>query len=275
VLRVVGIKIDNIMTREQLLLTAIKAAIEAGKEIFTVYNTDFEVEQKADFSPLTEADKKAHNKIMELLAPTNLPVLSEEGKTIPYVERKNWRQFWMVDPLDGTKEFVKKNGEFTVNIALIENGKATLGVIYVPVTKELYFSNEKAYKCTVNHKEIETLEKLIASSLSLPLAHERNNYVVVASRSHMSVETEEFISQQKKTHQEVDLLSKGSSLKLCMVAEGSADSYPRFAPTMEWDTAAGQAIAEASECKVIDFTTQRELAYNKENLLNNWFLVER
>lgn len=263
------------MNRNELLLNAINAAIEAGNEILTVYNIDFKVEEKSDFSPLTEADKKAHHKIMELLAPTKLPILSEEGRSISYLERKNWTQFWMVDPLDGTKEFVKRNGEFTVNIALIENGKTTMGVIYVPVTKELYFSDKKAYKCTINHQEIETLEQLIASSLSLPLAQDRNNYIVVASRSHMSVETEYFIAQQKSLHQEVGLLSKGSSLKLCMVAEGCADSYPRYAPTMEWDTAAGQAIVEASGGKVIDFTTQQQLAYNKENLLNNWFLVER
>lgn len=262
------------MNREALLLVAINAAIEAGKEILTVYNTDFEVEQKADFSPLTEADKKAHNKIIALLTPTKLPVLSEEGKTIPYIERKNWEKFWMVDPLDGTKEFVKKNGEFTVNIALIENGRATMGIIYAPVTKALYFSNKKAYKCIITNENMESIEHLITTSLLLPLAQKRSNYMVVASRSHMSLETEAFITK-KKLHHNVALLSKGSSLKLCMVAEGSADSYPRFAPTMEWDTAAGQAIVIASGGTVIDFTTQQELVYNKENLLNNWFLVER
>lgn len=263
------------MKRKALLLTAIKASIEAGKEILTVYNTDFEVEQKADFSPLTEADKKAHLKIVELLMPTKLPILSEEGISIPFNKRKNWSQFWMVDPLDGTKEFVKKNGEFTVNIALIENGKATMGVIYVPVSKDLYFSDLTAYKISNFQTPITTLDKLVKAAKQLPNCNKNNDYTIVASRSHQSKETEAFISAKKLNHNKINIVSKGSSLKLCMVAEGSANSYPRFAPTMEWDTAAGQAIAEASGVSVIDFKTQQTLLYNKENLLNNWFLVER
>lgn len=262
------------MNSNNLLLTAINAAIEAGKEILTIYDTNFEVEQKADFSPLTEADKKAHLKIVEHLTITQLPILSEEGKEIPYNERKNWNQFWMVDPLDGTKEFVKRNGEFTVNIALIENGKTILGVIYVPVTKALYFSSKNAYKCVVS-STVSSLEKLIEDAQQLPFDNKKTDYVIVASRSHQSKETEDFINLKKEQHKNIRILSKGSSLKLCMVAEGSADSYPRYTPTMEWDTAAGQAIAEAAHATVIDVETQQQLAYNKENLLNNWFLVER
>ena len=181
----------------------------------------------------------------------------------------------MVDPLDGTKEFVKRNGEFTVNIALIENGKATMGVIYVPVTKEIYFSDKLAYKIKGFNKPTVSIQTLLGRAEQLPLKQTRTNYMVVGSRSHMSEETEAFINEQKVTHTEVDILSKGSSLKLCMVAEGAADAYPRFAPTMEWDTAAGQAIANASGAKVINWKTKETMQYNKENLLNSWFLVSR
>ena len=263
------------MTREDWLIQIINAALKGGEEILTVYDSDFAVETKDDKSPLTEADKRAHIAICKELEKTGLPVLSEEGKKMDYEVRKNWKQFWMVDPLDGTKEFVKRNGEFTVNIALIENGKATMGVIYVPVTKDLYFADDKAYKVQSSKFKVESLEELMKNAQQLPLPPTRNNYVVVGSRSHMSEETEAFINEQKAKHNEVDILSKGSSLKLCMVAEGAADAYPRFAPTMEWDTAAGQAIALASGANVINWETKQTMQYNKENLLNSWFLVSR
>jgi len=263
------------MDRKTLLLEAINAALKGGEEILNVYNSEFAVEHKDDKSPLTEADKRAHIAITEHLTFLGLPILSEEGKTMEYAERKDWQQFWMVDPLDGTKEFVKRNGEFTVNIALIEDGHSTMGVIYVPVTKDLYFSDEKAYKVEGFNAPITDLDNLINSSIQLPAVQNRNNYVVVGSRSHMSEETEAFINEQKEIHQEVDILSKGSSLKLCMVAEGKADAYPRFAPTMEWDTAAGQAIVNGSGAQVINWETQKPMLYNKENLLNSWFLVRR
>ncbi|MBL4669435.1 MAG: 3'(2'),5'-bisphosphate nucleotidase CysQ [Flavobacteriales bacterium] len=263
------------MDREDWLIQIINAALKGGKEILEVYNSDFSVETKDDNSPLTEADKRAHIAIMEALKATGIPVLSEEGKQMNYTERKSWKQFWMVDPLDGTKEFVKRNGEFTVNIALIEDGKATMGVIYVPVTKDLYFADKLAYKIEGFTEPTISIHKLLGRANQLPLTQTRNNYIVVGSRSHMSKETEAFIREQKKNHSEVDVLSKGSSLKLCMVAEGAADAYPRFAPTMEWDTAAGQAIAIASGAKVINWDTKQAMKYNKENLLNPWFLVER
>lgn len=263
------------MNRENWLIQIINAAIKGGKEILEVYNSEFAVEHKDDKSPLTEADKRAHLAIVAELQKTSLPILSEEGKHMDYSERKNWKQFWMVDPLDGTKEFIKRNGEFTVNIALIEEGKATMGVIYVPVTKDLYFADELAYKITGVNEPISSINELLGNADQLPLSQTRNNFVVVGSRSHMSEETEAFINEQKNKHTEVDILSKGSSLKLCMVAEGAADAYPRFAPTMEWDTAAGQAIAVASGAKVINWDTKELMQYNKENLLNSWFLVER
>lgn len=268
------------MTREELLLTAINAALKGGEEILEVYKSEFAVEHKEDKTPLTQADKNAHLAIAKLLEATNLPVLSEEGKQTSYEIRKTWKQFWMVDPLDGTREFVKRNGEFTVNIALIENGEATMGVIYVPVTEELYFSDLGlgAFKAigfdelNIHHSSLNTL---VEKADKLPLKQNRKNFIVVGSRSHMSPETEAYINEQKEIHAEVDMLSKGSSLKLCMVAEGSADSYPRFAPTMEWDTAAGQAIAVASGAEVLNWETKKRMLYNKENLLNTWFLVAR
>ncbi|PCI99019.1 MAG: 3'(2'),5'-bisphosphate nucleotidase [Flavobacteriales bacterium] len=263
------------MNREDWLIQIINAALKGGKEILDVYTSDFAIETKDDKSPLTEADKRAHIAIMNDLEATGLPVLSEEGEKMEYSERKDWKQFWMVDPLDGTKEFIKRNGEFTVNIALIEDGKATMGVIYVPVTNDLYFADKLAYKIENFNKPTIAINNLLGRAEQLPLPQTRNNYVVVGSRSHMSEETEGFINKLKETHNEVDILSKGSSLKLCMVAEGAADSYPRFAPTMEWDTAAGQAIAIASGASVINWETKKTLKYNKENLLNSWFLVER
>ncbi|NUM51938.1 MAG: 3'(2'),5'-bisphosphate nucleotidase CysQ [Flavobacteriales bacterium] len=262
-----------------LLQNAIQAAIEGGKEILKVYNTSFAVEYKTDESPLTEADKNAHTAIMKNLSVTNIPMLSEEGKNIPYVERISWKQLWMVDPLDGTKEFVKRNGEFTVNIALIENNYPILGVIYVPVKKELYFANSEIGAFKYSTEDIENMdipsiltkaEKLPLSSFNSPLS----TFKIVASRSHMSTETEAFIKEMETKHKNIELVSMGSSLKICLVAEGSANVYPRFAPTMEWDTAAGHAIAECAGCKFIDYTTQQRMRYNKDNLLNSWFVVE-
>ncbi|WP_456379503.1 3'(2'),5'-bisphosphate nucleotidase CysQ [Lutibacter sp.] len=257
---------------------AIIASLEAGKEIMNVYNSAFEVELKEDNSPLTEADKKANDKINSYLIATKIPIISEESKQTDYSERKNWELCWMVDPLDGTKEFVKRNGEFTVNIALIKNGKPILGVIYVPVTKELYYANVVAktvFKSTLKSHSVSIHEvvekaKIISSKKELP-----NKIKVVGSRSHMNTKTVEFIENLKnKTKKEIEIVSKGSSLKFCLVAEGKADMYPRFAPTMEWDTAAGQAICEAAGVEVISLETNKPLLYNKENLLNPWFKVK-
>ncbi len=266
------------MEIEKLLFAAIQASLKAGEEILKVYNSDFAVEFKDDKSPLTLADKNAHDSICEILKHCNIPILSEEGKLIDYSKRNKWEYFWMVDPLDGTKEFVKRNGEFTVNIALIHNQKSILGVIYVPVTKTLYFAAENigSYKFEILNLKFDyvSLEELLKSSSKLPLATTNNKFTVVASRSHLSEETQMFIDGLKTAHKEVDFISSGSSIKLCLVAEGSANVYPRFAPTMEWDTAAGQAICELSGKKVIDYTTNQTLLYNKPYLLNNWFIVQ-
>lgn len=258
------------------LKIAIGAALEAGKAILDIYHSDdFQVELKGDDSPLTKADIASHNVIMSHLKATNIPVLSEEGKSIPYEERKDWRQLWIVDPIDGTKEFIKRNGEFTVNIALVENQKTVIGVIYVPVLNDLYFSTSEmgAFKVKVNLEDY-NVETLVQQGSKLPLERADKTFTIVASRSHRSPETDDYIDQMREKHGDVNLISKGSSLKLCMVAEGQADCYPRFAPTMEWDTAAGQAICEHAGFEVIDWSTEERMLYNRAELLNNWFLVK-
>ena len=372
---------------------------------------DFGIEKKADNSPLTLADKAAHNCIVRHLEPTGIPILSEEGAHLPYDERKAWHRLWIVDPLDGTKEFIKKNGEFTVNIALVEDGNPILGVIYVPATSTLYagkvgegawkqvapnsppklegvpdragacvnrrsnnlsdlksfrrelrshgtpaegalwnilkarqigglqfrrqfsidnyildfycpairlaieldgdyhYDADKHESDTCRNEElmrkygIETMRienkyvftnprgienailaraELINKHTPSPLRGTPPNlggessgaFTIVASRSHLTPETEDFIEQMKQEHEEVRLVSSGSSLKICLVAEGTADIYPRFAPTMEWDTAAGDAIARAAGREVVDAKTGKPLVYNKSDLHNPWFIVQ-
>lgn len=257
------------------LETAIKAAIDGGSEIMKVYATEFDVEIKGDNSPLTIADKNANTVINEYLETTPFPIISEENKQIPYEQRRDWDRCWIVDPLDGTKEFVKRNGEFTVNIALVENGEPIFGVIYVPVTRILYFSGEdrkSSFKVEVSNEDYELSELLDRAEILHPLNSMKEPVKVVGSRSHLNEDTTAFISEIENEHR-VEIVSRGSSLKFCLVAEGAAHLYPRFAPTMEWDTAAGQAICTASGVKVIDNSTQESLRYNKENLLNPHFLV--
>ena len=252
---------------QDLLEIAKAAALDAGAEIMKIYTDpaqDFGIEKKADNSPLTLADKAAHLCIMRHLQETGIPVLSEEGLHLPYEQRKDWSRLWVVDPLDGTKEFIKKNGEFTVNIALVEDGTPVMGVIYIPATDILYYGivGEGASK------------QMGEKTIQLPVAVKHEGYVVVASRSHMTLETEAYIEDVRRRYSQVQLVSSGSSIKICLVAEGAADAYPRFAPTMEWDTAAGDAIARAAGKQALDAQTGNPLTYNKEDLHNPWFLVE-
>lgn len=262
------------------LYIAIRAALDAGKAIMDIYTdpeSDFEIERKADNSPLTKADKKAHRIISMALSVTPFPVLSEEGKEIPYAERSQWDTLWIVDPLDGTKEFIKRNGEFTVNIALVKDGVPVLGVIYVPVRKELYFAADSAgaFKLTgIDSSSQPSMDEMRTNAVRLPLPVGHQGIVVVASRSHQTEETTAFIASLRKQGQPVTLISSGSSLKICLVADGSADVYPRFAPTMEWDTAAGHAIARAAGCEVFHIDEKTPLKYNKEDLHNPWFIVK-
>lgn len=259
------------------LNVAILAAIEAGKSILEIYNSNtFEVQIKSDNSPLTRADILSHKVILSYLGDTNIPILSEEGKGVSFENRKNWNKLWIIDPIDGTKEFIKKNGEFTVNIALVENKKTVLGVIYSPALNQLYFSTKKdgSYRSKIDFNNYK-IDELIKNADKLPFKRKDKTYIIVASRSHKSPKTEEYILNMKQKHGNVKILSKGSSLKFCLVADGSADCYPRFTPTMEWDTAAGQAICEHAGFNVIDSITEEKMEYNKENLLNNSFLVKK
>lgn len=261
------------------LTKLLSICVDAGKEILTVYQGDMEVEVKEDNSPLTLADRKANDVITSGLTTVfpEVPILSEEGREIPYEERKDWQRFWLVDPLDGTKEFIKKNGEFTVNIALIEGRYPIAGVIYAPVIDTLYFGKQGTGAFKLEHAstvQVETEAELIEKSARLPEEKEIETVRVVASRSHMSEETEAFIETLKTGEGEVTVISAGSSLKFCLVAEGEADYYPRYAPTMEWDTGAGQAIVEAAGGKVTRHEDGERFYYNRENLRNGWFLAE-
>ncbi|MBN1988902.1 MAG: 3'(2'),5'-bisphosphate nucleotidase CysQ [Bacteroidales bacterium] len=264
-----------------LLSAAISTAVRAGGLIMDVYNSDdFHVNLKSDSTPLTLADRKAHSEISNSLMKTRIPVLSEEGRNLQYEERKGWEYFWLVDPLDGTKEFIKRNGEFTVNIALVYNGYPIMGVVYVPVSGSLYFSvkGKGAFLIEQILPEVSAdyiAQDLLHSASKLPIATERDSFIVVGSRSHMSKETEEYIALLRGKFHKVDFKPRGSSLKICMVAEGNADVYPRFAPTTEWDTAAGQAVAEEAGCSVVSVDGNERLVYNKENLENPWFIVQR
>lgn len=252
------------MNLNTLLPLAITAAEKAAEEILNVYHSgDFQAEAKGDNSPLTRADKNAHHVIADTLQSSNLPVLSEEGKAIPYDERRAWEYFWMVDPLDGTKEFIKRNDEFTVNIALIHHGIPVLGVVVVPVSGDVYYASA-GNGAFLKRKGNET--KLPTHG---PLDLKQPGLRVVASRSHMNTETEDFINGLANA----TLVSAGSSLKFMLLAEGKADVYPRYAPTMEWDTAAAHAIVIETGLQVYQYGTMKPLTYNKENLLNPYFLV--
>ncbi|NQU85628.1 MAG: 3'(2'),5'-bisphosphate nucleotidase CysQ [Mariniphaga sp.] len=249
----------------------IAIAINAGKTILGIYNSD--VDLKLDQSPLTLADRKSHYIIKNKISQTKLPILSKEGRKVSYQHRRIWSKYWLVDPLDGTKEFIKKNGEFTVNIALIENSKPVMGVVYSPVLDILYVGAEELSAFRI--KQASELLKYLTLindwrnyAESLPLLSTINIFRIVVSRSHLTKETLEFINSIRDQHSEIELISKGSSLKLCLIAEGYADIYPRFAPTMEWDTATGHAIINATEGKVCQADEN-----NKESLLNPKFIA--
>ena len=264
-----------------LLVLSIEAAVEAGKTILEVYNTSFEVDYKADNSPLTLADQKAHHIISGYLKTTGIPVLSEEGRATLWEQRRHWNECWIVDPLDGTKEFVKRNGEFTVNIALVSQQKPVLGVVFCPTLNLLYFTDEefgKSYKVQLPKKWNEVKPStisLIETATELPEINNKSGLVVASSRSHLSEETKAFVSGLEKKVGKLEYITKGSSLKLCMVAEGTADLYPRFAPTSEWDTAAGHAIVQNAGAQLIEPKSRYPLRYNKENILNPWFIAVR
>ena len=261
------------MKLSQNLKLAIDAAIQAGKKIIEIYNSDdFNLEYKLDDSPLTIADT-ASNKIIEnILEASNIPILSEEGNILDFNNRKNLKHLWVVDPLDGTKEFIKKNNEFTVNISLIENSVPVIGVIYAPALNMLYFSEKKlgAYKVFITNLD----EFDHSNPLRLPLVKKFKEYKVLTSRSNLNDNTLDYIDNLKVNNLKVVSVPMGSSLKFCLLAEGLADCYPRFSPCMEWDTAAGQIICDEAGFKVIDLKTMKPIVYNRENLINNYFIAK-
>jgi 3'(2'), 5'-bisphosphate nucleotidase len=251
------------MDLRNLTDSAIRAVERACQQILEVYSSgDFQAESKDDNSPLTLADKRAHAAIISLLQDTGIPVLSEEGKSIPYETRKNWEYLWLVDPLDGTKEFLKRNGEFTVNIALIHHQRPVLGVVAVPVTGDIFFGADGKGAFVKRQGRIEQLPKRHVINLKQP------GLRVVASRSHMDEETQAFVNSLNSPV----LVSQGSSLKFMLLAEDKADVYPRFAPTMEWDTAAAHAILNVVGLKVLEKDRAGQLIYNKANLVNPGFI---
>lgn len=261
------------MTNKKLLELAIHAALLAGERTLKFYHEELDVIIKDDNSPLTQADLESNQVIMDILTETDIPILSEENKIVAYEEREAWKTFWLIDPLDGTKEFINKRSEYTINIALIDNGTPVMGVVFAPVLKTLYYGlkEEGSFKVLIEEmqfvsKILETSERLSAHSVSKKLN-------IVASRSHLSDETKDFIASLEKYHGIKESKSYGSSLKLCMVAEGTADIYPRLGPTMEWDTAASHAVAIYAGSSVIEAEKAGPLVYNKENLLNPYFIV--
>lgn len=258
------------MNLNETLTIALKASINAGKKILEYYNKTIKITLKEDYSPITTADKESQKIILSYLSTTRFPVISEEMENISFQERQKWNYCWIVDPLDGTKEFIKKNGEFTVNIALVQNHTPILGVVYAPVTGDLYFASKKigAYKTIIDNNNLNP-----NNLIPLPVNQNFNKLKVIVSRSHSNTQTQAFINALKQKNKHVEILFGGSSLKICKVAEGIAHLYPRFGKTMEWDTAAGHAILKYSNCNLLDMNTMQELKYNKNNFENPNFIA--
>ena len=253
------------MNHNDMIKIASEAALMAGEEIMKKYNDSefIDFKKKKDNSPLTKADRASHNIISKILKNTKIEIISEEKKIAEFDKRKKWKYYWLVDPLDGTKEFIKKNGEFTVNIALIKNNIPYIGIVYCPTFKTLYWNDPKtgSYKKHINN--VIKLKKREEINFKDP------NLRVVTSRSHMNEETEGFLTKLNKPQ----IVPVGSSLKILFLAENNADIYPRYGPTMEWDTAAAHAIANGSNVKLFKSNDKSEISYNKKNLLNPFFLA--
>jgi len=254
---------SKFLISDEIIQSVIEITKQAGAVIMDVYKTNFEIHIKNDKSPVTEADTRANDIITEGLlniAP-DIPVLSEEGRDIPFEERSKWESFWLVDPLDGTKEYIKKNDEFTVNIAYMENNKPIFGVVYAPALDELYWGSiEKGAFKSVAGDSFNPIR--VKSELNDPVQ-------IATSRSHPSPKMDNFLAQ----FDTFDLHPMGSSLKICSVADGTVHFYPRLGPTMEWDTAASHAVIKAAGGEIIKYGTNRPLEYNKADLLNPEFIA--
>jgi 3'(2'), 5'-bisphosphate nucleotidase len=268
-----GIKVPY----NELLLTALEASLVAGKAIMDIYLTKFDIEYKDDQSPLTLADTTADIVISKYLKETGIPVLSEESELIDYKQRKKWKTFWIVDPLDGTKEFIQRNGEFTVNIALIADKVPVLGVVYAPAIGSMYFATASmgSFFASLQEETGTIPRKIIASAKKLPFHAVTDDFIVLGSRSHMNDETTAYINSLKQSHPNLQVQSRGSSLKFCTIADGSCQLYPRFGTTMEWDTAAGHAILLIAGGSVNEAYEGYPLQYNKESLKNPHFIAKR
>lgn len=284
-----GQKYDDLFmkTAWERLSYAVFGALSAGRAILEHYGaSDFGVREKSDGSPLTHADEAAHACIQAAIGHLGIPVLSEEGAETPFDVRKHWNLLWIVDPLDGTKEFIHRNGEFTVNIALVEKETPIIGVVFVPISDTLYFSDPaQAFRVDACKKVIPDLGPsppdpagfllpLMEKAVRLPLPRDpARPFTVMGSRSHATPELMACVDEIRKARPDAVLVSAGSSLKICRVAEGRADIYPRLGPTMEWDTAAGQAIAIAGGARMVQYPDGQPLVYNKPDLRNPWFVV--
>jgi 3'(2'), 5'-bisphosphate nucleotidase len=263
------------MELNPLFDTALEAAIDAGIAVKAIYNSkDYEIEIKADESPVTKADKTSSAIIARYLLKSNFPVIDEENCCPDYSIRQNWKYLWLVDPMDGTKEFISGNGEFTMNIAFVEEGKPVFGVIYAPVTGLLYWGGK-----TTGSFKLENvfswpgISEVKRNAVALkPIEHTDGKLRIAASRSHLDSNTKNFIDDLKQNN-DVEYVSKGSSLKLCMIAEGTTDIYPRFSRTMEWDTAAGHAIVSGTGGVLLKANSQDELTYNKNDISNPGFVA--
>ncbi|MFT3737357.1 MAG: 3'(2'),5'-bisphosphate nucleotidase CysQ [Breznakibacter sp.] len=259
----------------------LKAALEGGGEIMKIYRAStFNVQLKGDDTPVTFADTQSHAAIFRILSQTGFPVLSEEGKAIDYLERKSWESFWLVDPLDGTKEFIKRNGQFAINIAFIDNGVPLWGMIFIPVTGEVYLGSPRSGLYEIHLPEgweYIPVEKLIANYPVTPNIQplEERRFVVVTSRSHDNALTSEIVNYAMQLFFGVDNVQVGSAIKQAMVASGKAHFYPRLGKTMEWDTAAGHALVRSVGGDIIDIDTYLPLKYNKPNLQNPDFYCHR
>ena len=257
-----------------LLSSSIEAALLAGQKVSEIYNNDFEVYYKNDQSPVTEADIESNKIIQHVLKEYKLPFISEESDLVPFDVRKGWEYYWLIDPIDGTKEFINRNDEFTINIALIKKNQPVMGVVYSPMTSELYFGCSIGFskKIMINVSEINNLniEELISDGIKLPLEKKRDNYIVLPSRSHLNPKTLNYIELLKINNPNFEIVKMGSSLKICKIAADEADIYPRFGPTKEWDTAAGHAVLKYSGGNLLNENGD-ELIYNKEDIENTNF----
>lgn len=266
----------TISTEERLFLQAIKAAQAASVAILSIYNGDFTVDHKADDSPVTRADLEAQQVILSFLHDSRVLVISEEAELPAFDVRSGWERFWLVDPLDGTKEFIHRNGEFTVNIALIHHGLPLMGVVLCPVTDELYagwVGNGVWHVTSASRHSFEDLSDLTGMELA-PIGSDAADYTVAVSRSHSDAATEEYLSGLKKEKGRITVLPAGSSMKFCLVAAGKADEYPRFGPTREWDTAAGHAVLLAAGRNVYRISDGSVLMYNQHDLRNGGFIAK-